>query len=77
MPTKTNVEKLDSLQSALGQMIELKKAVDRIEGEMRMVKSRKEGILGGGAAVAMEGVEVIDVEEEEKKPTSRASSVKV
>ncbi|KAL8283658.1 hypothetical protein RQP46_005453 [Phenoliferia psychrophenolica] len=45
MPTKGNVEKLDGLQEALGKLVELKKANDRIESEMRMVRKRKEVIL--------------------------------
>lgn len=45
MPTKGNVEKLDGLQEALGKLVELKKANDRIESEMRMVRKRKELLL--------------------------------
>lgn len=46
MPTKTNIEKLDTLHASLAQMIELKKAVDRIQGEIRMVKKKKDTLLG-------------------------------
>lgn len=46
MPTKTNIAKLDELQAALSQMIELKKAVDRIQGEIRLVRKKKMQLLG-------------------------------
>ncbi|BGP04839.1 SWR1-complex protein 4 [Rhodotorula toruloides] len=46
MPTKTNIAKLDDLQAALSQMIELKKAVDRIQGEIRLVRKKKMQLLG-------------------------------
>ena len=45
MPTKGNVEKLDGLQEALGKLVELKKANDRIESEMRVIRKRKEFML--------------------------------
>ena len=45
MPTKSNVEKLDGLQEALGKLVELKKANDRIESEMRVIRKRKEVML--------------------------------
>lgn len=88
MPTKTNIDKFDALQTALGQMIELKKAVDRIEGEMRMMKKRKEGILGGGTADASQAGDAEGGETDGQARTregsqiadrqsERASSVKV
>lgn len=46
MPTKTNLGKLDDLQSALGQMVELKKAVDRIQGEIRLVRKKRAALKG-------------------------------
>ena len=46
MPTKANLAKLDDLHSALGQMVELKKAVDRIQGEIRLVKKRRAALRG-------------------------------
>lgn len=46
MPTKANIEKLDSLQASLVQLVELKKAVDRIQGEIRMTKKKKDALLG-------------------------------
>lgn len=46
MPTKINVEKFDELQSAVGSLIELKRAVDRLEAEVRMMRKRKAGLLG-------------------------------
>jgi len=50
MPTKTNVEKLDALQAALGTMVELKKVTDRIEAEIRVATKRKEALLADKAA---------------------------
>ncbi|GAA6050472.1 hypothetical protein JCM3770_002613 [Rhodotorula araucariae] len=46
MPTKTNLGKLEDLQTALGQMVELKKAVDRIQSEIRLVR-KKRAVLRG------------------------------
>ncbi|GAA5887582.1 hypothetical protein JCM6882_001457 [Rhodosporidiobolus microsporus] len=46
MPTKTNLAKLDDLQASLGQMIELKKAVDRVQSEIRLVRKKRAGLLG-------------------------------
>ncbi|GAA5832152.1 hypothetical protein JCM11251_004258 [Rhodosporidiobolus azoricus] len=46
MPTKTNLAKLDDLQASLAQMIELKKAVDRVQGEIRLVRKKRAGLLG-------------------------------
>jgi DNA methyltransferase 1-associated protein 1 len=46
MPPKLNVERLDSLQAALAQLVDLKKNNDRIEQEIRVVKKRKAGLLG-------------------------------
>ncbi|KAK4704694.1 DNA methyltransferase 1-associated protein 1, partial [Phenoliferia sp. Uapishka_3] len=57
MPTKGNVEKLDGLQEALSKLVELKKANDRIESEMRMVRKRKEAILDPSADVEMESTQ--------------------
>jgi hypothetical protein len=37
MPTKGNISKLDDLQAALSQMLELKKAVDRIQGGLTLL----------------------------------------
>ncbi|BGP12758.1 hypothetical protein JCM10213_007273 [Rhodosporidiobolus nylandii] len=63
MPTKANLAKLDELQASIGQMIELKKAVDRIQGEIRLVRKKRAALTGeedpmikeeddGGAAAA-------------------------
>ena len=46
MPTKGNISKLDDLQAALSQMLELKKAVDRIQGEIRVHKKKRSQLLG-------------------------------
>lgn len=74
MPTKTNVEKLDALQVALGQMVELKKAVDRIEGEIRTVQTRKEMLVGG----PQEEEEAVEVKKEEgESRADRESSIRV
>lgn len=45
MPTKQNIDKLDQLQAALGTMVELKKATDRIEAELRVATKRREALL--------------------------------
>ncbi|GAA6032693.1 hypothetical protein JCM8097_000745 [Rhodosporidiobolus ruineniae] len=46
MPTKANLARLDELQASLGQMVELKKAVDRVQGEIRLVRKKKAMLLG-------------------------------
>lgn len=46
LPTKDNVDKLDALQGALGGLVEMKKMVDRAEGELRMMRKRKELLSG-------------------------------
>ncbi|KAK4055236.1 swr complex subunit [Microbotryomycetes sp. JL201] len=46
MPTKGNIEKLEQLQTTLAHLIELKKAADRIEGELRTVNKKKNLLLG-------------------------------
>lgn len=58
MPTRTNVEKLDNLQLALTQLVEMKKGVDRIEGELRMYRARKEGLTAIGEEEAEESAVV-------------------
>lgn len=75
MPTKANVDKLDALQVSLGQMVELKKAVDRIEGEIRTVQKRKE-MLVGGPEEEMEGDAEVKKEEGESR-VDRESSIRV
>lgn len=70
MPTKNNIEKFDTLQTALTQLIELKKNVDRTDQEIKMYKKRKEGLLGintttSTAVSANGGDEVVVVKEEE------------
>ncbi|GAA5994970.1 Swc4p [Rhodotorula paludigena] len=46
MPTKTNLAKLEDLQGALAQMIEVKKALDRIQGEIRLVRKKRAALRG-------------------------------
>ncbi|GAA5850157.1 hypothetical protein JCM8547_001025 [Rhodosporidiobolus lusitaniae] len=46
MPTKTNLSKLDELQASLAQLIEVKKAVDRVQGEIRLVRRKRAQLLG-------------------------------
>ncbi|POY71414.1 hypothetical protein BMF94_5726 [Rhodotorula taiwanensis] len=46
MPTKGNIGKLDDLQAALTQMLELKRAVDRVQGEIRLQKKKRSHLLG-------------------------------
>ncbi|GAA5866151.1 hypothetical protein JCM3774_004099 [Rhodotorula dairenensis] len=46
MPTKGNIAKLDDLQAALSQMLELKKAIDRVQGEIRVHKKKRAQLLG-------------------------------
>ncbi|KAM0755956.1 hypothetical protein T439DRAFT_320655 [Meredithblackwellia eburnea MCA 4105] len=73
MPTKANVEKLDGLQAALGQLVELKKANDRIESEMRMVRKKKDLMLdptGEATGPVAEG----DAAQRGKRSASVASS---
>lgn len=72
MPTKTNIEKLDSLQAALAQMVELKKAVDRIQSEIRMVKKKKDQLLG-----TEEVEEEVKKEEGEEARNDRETSIRV
>ncbi|BGP52924.1 hypothetical protein JCM8202_004005 [Rhodotorula sphaerocarpa] len=59
MPTKTNVSKLDNLQASLAQMLELKRAVDRVQGEIRLQRKKRAQLLG-------EEEPVIKGEEEEE-----------
>ncbi|GAA5980260.1 hypothetical protein JCM10908_001592 [Rhodotorula pacifica] len=46
MPTKGNMSKLDDLQAALSQMVELKKAIDRAQGEIRLHRKKRAQLLG-------------------------------
>ena len=46
LPTKENVDRLDALQTALGGLVEMKKMVDRAEGELGMMRKRKELLSG-------------------------------
>ncbi|KZP00204.1 hypothetical protein CALVIDRAFT_560796 [Calocera viscosa TUFC12733] len=43
MPTKGNVEKLDSLLNTAGILVEMKRSVDRLEQELRVLKARQKG----------------------------------
>lgn len=70
MPTKANIEKIDTLQASLAQMVELKKAVDRIQSEIRMVKKKKDQLLG-----TEEDAEV--KKEDDDARTDRDTSIRV
>lgn len=41
MPTRGNVQRLERLVSATGWMVEMKKQVDRLEAEVRVLKGQK------------------------------------
>lgn len=69
MPTKTNVSKLDNLQASLAQMLELKRAVDRVQGEIRLQRKKRAQLLGEEEPV-IKGEE----EEESKGQANRVSS---
>lgn len=69
MPTKTNVSKLDNLQASLAQMLELKRAVDRVQGEIRLQRKKQAQLLGEEEPV-IKGEE----EEESKGQANRVSS---
>lgn len=68
MPTKSNVERVESLQNVLVQLFDLKKAVDRCEGELRTLKKRRE--------IQLEGNEEIKIEETDTRRGTREASVK-
>ncbi|KDE08276.1 hypothetical protein MVLG_01540 [Microbotryum lychnidis-dioicae p1A1 Lamole] len=53
MPTKGNIEKLDQLQATLSQMVELKKAVDRCQAEIKTFTKKRDVLLAaqGGPPV--------------------------
>ncbi|GAA5887666.1 hypothetical protein JCM5296_004452 [Sporobolomyces johnsonii] len=74
MPTKTNIGKLDELQQALAQMVEVKKAVDRIQGEMRLVKKKKNMLLGIEEDPAIKAEEDEAARQRNKRSASVASS---
>lgn len=57
MPTKTNLGKLDELQACLGTLVEVKKAVDRVQGEIRMVKRKRATLLGESEEPMIKGEE--------------------
>ncbi|KZT60742.1 hypothetical protein CALCODRAFT_522889 [Calocera cornea HHB12733] len=43
MPTKGDVEKLDSLLNTAGILVEMKRSVDRLDQELRVLKARQKG----------------------------------
>lgn len=57
MPTRGNVERMESLQSAAVGLLEMKKNVDRIEQEIRTLRAQKE-------ALEDQGSEIMDVSED-------------
>ncbi|KAI5480075.1 DNA methyltransferase 1-associated protein 1 [Pseudohyphozyma bogoriensis] len=69
MPTKNNIEKLDTLQSTLQMMVDLKKSVDRAESEIRTLKLKKDKILGTTETTIKEE------EGEDKRGNKRSASV--
>ncbi|GAA5870288.1 hypothetical protein JCM16303_001950 [Sporobolomyces ruberrimus] len=82
MPTKNNINKLDQVQLALSQMVEVKKAVDRIQQEIRTVRKKKEMLLGGGtgsnrATPMVEDLAspMIKLEEDDRQRHKRSASV--
>ncbi|GAA5835295.1 hypothetical protein JCM3766R1_004744 [Sporobolomyces carnicolor] len=82
MPTRQNLEKLDQVQTQLSHMVEVKKAVDRIQQEIRTVKKKKELLLGGGGSnrgtpmLQDEGASpVIKLEDEDRQRNKRSASV--
>ncbi|EJU06594.1 hypothetical protein DACRYDRAFT_103540 [Dacryopinax primogenitus] len=63
MPTKVNVEKLESLLNTAGILIEMKRSVDRLDQEIRVLKARHKG----------ENVEEVEMEHGEDKGKAVAS----
>lgn len=57
MPTRGNVERMESLQSAAVGLLEMKKNVDRVEQEIRTLRAQKE-------ALEDQGSEIMDVSED-------------
>lgn len=55
MPTKPNIERMESLQIAVAGLLEMKKNVDRAEQEIRTLKAQRD---------AVEGSEIRDQSEE-------------
>ncbi|GAA6001875.1 hypothetical protein JCM10207_002360 [Rhodosporidiobolus poonsookiae] len=75
MPTKTNIAKLDELQAAIGQMVELKKAVDRVQGEIRLVRKKKAMLTGEeDPMIKGEDDDVASAVQRNKRSASVASS---
>lgn len=70
MPTRANVERLDALQAALAQVVDLKKAVDRIEQEIRVVRKRKEAITG----IATDGTTIKEEDLDAERRAERDAS---
>ncbi|GAA6062086.1 hypothetical protein JCM10212_006509 [Sporobolomyces blumeae] len=77
MPTKGNIAKLDEVQHALAVMVEAKKAVDRIQAEIRLVKKKKDMLLGIHAAEDEVSIKAEDDDasrQRQKRSASVASS---
>lgn len=70
MPTRENVAALESVFEAANALVEMKKAVDRVEQEMRILKIRL-GEEEEGSQVGME----VDAEPEPEVREGRAQSV--
>ncbi|GAA5923021.1 Swc4p [Sporobolomyces koalae] len=80
MPTKNNIAKLDEVQVALSQMVEVKKAVDRIQQEIRTARKKKEILLGIGSNRATPMQEevaspMIKLEDDDRQRNKRSASV--
>lgn len=43
MPTRGNLEKLEALQNAAAGLVDIKRTVDRVEQDIRMLKARLSG----------------------------------
>ncbi|GAA6022548.1 hypothetical protein JCM11491_005596 [Sporobolomyces phaffii] len=86
MPTKANLDKLDEVHASLSQMVEVKKAVDRIQQEIRTVRKKKDLLLGVASASSNRGTPmlvdegggaspVIKLEEDDRQRNKRSASV--
>lgn len=47
MPTRPNIQRLEELQQAAAGLLEVKKSVDRLELDIRMLKAQRESANGG------------------------------
>jgi hypothetical protein len=54
MPTRANIEKIESLQQAAMGLVEVKRAHDRTKHELSVLKGRLEQLQNGGEEVERE-----------------------